>query len=334
MKKLFFLILASMMLFSCGGDPESEANDLAANENYLAAVKIYKKQVKEDPEKADYYGTMAMIYQIKNGDKIYNRLYRAKPSNAISAYITNYNKAESIRPENIDTGASPKLVNALLDFAQALYDTEPENSVQASQYESLMFAAIDEATEIDPENPDIVLFKENVFIDKFNEAVDSGDKHMADAKKLRDDYEYILAERAYVRALRYDKNDEGTIQALADVREKNLLLWNPDYPLLLAVDMKKQKGNWAFGLSLKNNLDVTYILIPHNFSMVLKDGTVINYNEKLNADYQQKDIKNIPMKKYKQLQYTIVFKYGGGKADLGKLVYQYDDNTVIEKYFP
>jgi hypothetical protein len=145
-----------------------------------------------------------------------------------------------------------------------------------------------------------------------------------------------LAEKAYAYALKFFPDNSDVQKKLSKVRKITLAIWNPDDLLLMAISGVKhikEVDHYAFGISLKNNTDMDYQFDPANFTLILKDGTELAWDPAVNKEYDQA-FKARKLKRYKEVDGIAAFKYKGKEADFEKLVYHYNDDTDIVKFFP
>lgn len=334
MKYLLLIIMTAFFLLSCGENLEEKATGQIEAGNYIQAANTYKKLAAEQPEKADYFSSLAAVNQLRNGQKIYDRNKIKSKTSAMPPYIFNYDKALNLLPDEFDIPSGPELSTALMNFAKAIYDTEAPNSVKETEWEELMMEAVDYAEMVDPENALVQEFQDEVFTQKFAEAKAKGDEYYNIARNKRSDYDYLLAEKQYKYALKFMPDDEETIKQISKVRTKTLGMWDPGYGFIYAVSQTKSiKEHLWLVISLKNNTDLPMSFDPTNFTLFTKNGDELSYDAKMSAE-DKNSFKKLVLKPLAEKDGIIAFKFSGKLIELEKIEYIMDSGDEVSKYFP
>jgi hypothetical protein len=333
-KHKIFIFSIVFLLVACTSDPLAEANEFATAKNYIAAANTLIKAAADNPEMADKYLSWACYYRLENGQRVYSRNSQRNITSAVSAYTTNYEKVLELLPETIDSEAKRPLSGAFLAFAETLDKSEAPNSVLESQWERTMLDAVDDAAMVDPANPDINAFKAAVYADKFNAAKSKGDEYFNTARQKRSDYDYLLAERFYAYALKFEPENGETKDLLSKVRDKTLSIWNPQDDLLIAVVDEKKIGEYLWlGISLKNNTDIDVDFDPGNYSLVLKDGSSLRPDlKKMSED--KNAFKAMQLEALAEKAASLYFPWQGGSKNIDYLSYSDSNGKETRKFFP
>jgi tetratricopeptide (TPR) repeat protein len=335
MKFLLTILVSMLILVSCGSDPEAEAAELIDAKQYVGAINVYKKAMKEAPEKADLYASKITYLTLKNGASLYESRVAKKPSAAVSAFELNYNKAIEAMPEEVAVEVKKDIAQLLLEFSEAIYKAEPSNSIKAAEYERLLIESLEHAASLEPDNADIKERMDKIYQEKFETALSKGDKYYSEGSR-RNGYPYIQAEFYYAKALKFMPEDEELAKKLANTRKKTISLWDPDLNFIFAIVQTKrfkQLGHIVLAYSIKSNVQEPVDFSPANFVVHLKDGNTIGYDAEVNKEYSDQALKDKTLKDFDEIDGVIAYAHKGTIEDFEKVVYTDANGNTYEKYF-
>jgi tetratricopeptide (TPR) repeat protein len=324
---IFFIVIFSLL--QCGGSKLEEGDLQYSQGKYTPALNNYMSYKKDNPQDKSVNPKIALSF-MNRGKELY-----AKTRN-IETFSGNFKKADQFLEEGFTLPEHKNQYSELLyELALAFKKAKPQNEVQKEQYFNNTLANLNLAMEINENNQKADSLIAMIYQENFKKMYDKGLKFYNRAKKERNNADlYLSAESYFVKAAKFNSSNEDAEKYLSNTREQTIKILQSNYPFSFCVPNYQQKKNIVFiDFSVQNFSTETIVFDLDKLELTSDNGEVFKVDLKKTAELENAFIDQTKLEPRKRVDGQIVFALAPNTV-IQSLDYNYNEETVINKYFP
>ena len=143
---LFFIFIIPLFLFQCeNNDTIQKADKAFNNEEYLQAIRLYKKALQQNPEKELLKEKIALSYMY-NGKLLYTSTKNVK------SFAGNLKEANVFIPANPSQTFKINQSQILLSLSKAYINSKPENDIEKEKFFLESISTLEQSLILDSTN--------------------------------------------------------------------------------------------------------------------------------------------------------------------------------------
>jgi len=326
---LVAIILITFFILQCGGSKLEEGDQQYAEGNYTHALNNYMSYKKDNPQDKSINPRIALSY-MNRGKELY------KKTRNIDTFSGNFEKANKFLKEGFTSPDHKSQYSELLyDLALAYKDTKPQNEIQKEQHFNNTLDYLALSLEANESNQKADSLLNQIYDENFQKMFDKGTAFFNRAKKERNNPDlYLSAERYLIKAVEFNPGSDEAEKYLSNTRKQTLGILQSNYPFSFCVPNYKKQSKIVFiDFTVQNFSTETIVFELDNLELISDMGEVFKIDLKKTAELENAFVDKTKLEPRKRINGQMVFSFASGK-NIESISYNYNDETVISKYFP